>query len=307
MDAWRDLMRRVEARHGIVTYDDLLGAGASPAQVARGRDAGRLVVVHQGVFRIAGAPDTPESRAIAAIRRFDGTTWASHHTAAQLWGLRLTAPDPRIEVTRPTEVSAGRSGVRVHRSTRIPAHHVMVLRGVPVTTPSRTLFDLARSTQPVRLGRAVRRAVHTDGIPCSIASLYRVLYDLGGQGRPGTRRMRQVLDAWDEGEPETESELDEIGRALLHRIPGIRWQVAISDDQGYIRRVDGLVDDLDLVLEFDSRFHDDPAQRALDVENDRRLLRLGLLTRRYRWPDLSRRGDLTLAELERLVVASRAA
>ncbi|HEX7136153.1 MAG TPA: hypothetical protein VF228_26465, partial [Iamia sp.] len=182
-----------------------------------------------------------------------------------------------------------------------------VRNGIPLTTPSRTLFDLARTTEPNRLARAVKRAVHTDSIPCSIASLYRVLYDLGGRGRPGTRRMRQVLDEWDEGEPGTESELDEIGRALLHSVPGIRWQVEISDDEGYIRRVDGIVDPIDLVLEFDSRFHDDPAQRALDADGDRRLLRLGLLTRRYRWRDLTRRGDLTLAELERLVLLATAA
>ena len=182
-----------------------------------------------------------------------------------------------------------------------------MLRGVPVTTPSRTIFDLARSTPPARLARVVKQAVHADGIPCSIASLYRVLYDLGGQGRPGTRRMRRVLDAWDLGEPATESELDEIGRALMARIPDVRWQVEISDERGYIRRVDGLIDRIGVVLEFDSRFHDDPAQRSLDIEGDRRLLRLGLVTRRDRWADLTRRGDLTLAELERLLVAARAA
>jgi hypothetical protein len=307
MDAWRELMRRVETRHGIVTFDDLIGAGASPALVLRGRRSGRLVDVHRGVFRVAGAPDSPEARAIAALHRFDDTTWVSHHTAAQLWGLRIFAREMRIEVVRATELSAGRSCVRVHRSTRILPHHVTTLRGVPLTTPSRTIFDLARTTDPPRLARVVKQAVQTDHIPCSIASLYRVLYDLGGQGRPGTRRMRTVLDAWNEGEPATESELDEISRALMQHIPGIRWQVEISDEQGYIRRVDGIVDPIGLILEFDSRFHDDPAQRALDAENDRRLLALGLLTRRYRWLDLTRRGDITLAELERLLVTAAAA
>jgi hypothetical protein len=308
MDAWRELMERVEATHGIVTHEDLVVAGLSRSQVVRLRESRRLVTVHHGAYRIAGAPPTYESRVAAALRFVDedGQAWGSHHSASRLWTLGLTGRDQRIEILRPKLLSAARGGVLVHRSTLIPAHHVTVLRGLPVTTPSRTLFDLASNTGPARLGRAVTKAIQVHDIPCSLPSLYRVLYDLGGRGRPGTRRFRQVLDGRDLDEPPTESVLDEIGRALLRRVPGIRWQVEISDEQGDIRRVDGIVDPIDLVLEFDSIFHDDPAQRALDDENDRRLLDIGLRTRRLRWADLTRRGDLTLDEILRLV-ADRAA
>jgi hypothetical protein len=308
MEAWRTLMERVEAAHGIVTHDDLVAGGLSPHQVERLCDAGRLVRLHHGVYRIAGAPPTYEARVAAALRELgdDGGSWASHHTAARLWGLRLDGPDQRVEITRPKALSASRGGVLVHRSTLIPDHHVTRLHRLPVTTPSRTLFDLARNTGEARLGRAITRAIEQRELPCSLPSLYRVLYDLGGRGRPGTRRFRHVLDGRDLDEPPTESVLDQIGRALLRPIPGIRWQVEINDEQGYIRRVDGLIGDADLVLEFDSVFHDNPAQRALDDDGDRRLAGLGLTTRRLRWLDLTRRGDLTLAEIQRLI-ADRAA
>lgn len=308
MDGWREVIERVEATHGIVTHEDLIAAGLSPRQIIRQRDAGRLVAIHQGVYRIAGAPPTFEARVAAALRIVgeDGQAWGSHHAAARLWGLGVEGRDRRIEILRPKLLSAARGGVLVHRSTLIPPHHVTVLRGLPVTTPSRTLFDLASGTGPARLGRAVTKAIQVRDIPCSLPSLCRVLYDLGGRGRPGTRRFRQALDGRELDEPPTESVLDEIGRALLRRVPGIRWQVELSDERGYIRRVDGLIDALDLVLEFDSIFHDDPQQRALDDENDRRLLALGLRTRRYRWADLTRRGDLTLDEILQLL-ADRAA
>jgi hypothetical protein len=307
MDGWQRLIERVEATHGIVTHDDLVAAGASRRQVVRLRQSGRLVDVHHGVYRIAGAPPTYEARVAGALRLVDedGQSWASHHAASRLWGLGIHGRDQRVEILRPKLLSAARGGVLVHRSTLIPPHHVTVLRGLPVTTPSRTLFDLARSTGPAALGRGVTKAIQVRDIPCTLPSLYRVLYDLGGRGRPGTRRFRTALDGRDLEEPPSESALDDIGRALLRRVPGIRWQVEMSDEQGYIRRVDALIDALGLVLEFDSIFHDDPQQRALDDDGDRRLLALGLTTRRLRWPDLTRRGDLTLDEILRLVAAGR--
>jgi hypothetical protein len=302
MEGWRELIERVEATHGIVTHDDLLAAGASRRQIVRLRQAGRLIDIHHGVYRMAGAPPTYEARVAAALRYVDedGQSWGAFHTGSRLWGIGIHGRDQRIEILRPKLLSAARGGVLVHRSTLIPAHHVTVLRGLPVTTPSRTLFDLARSTGPTVLRRGITKALQMRDVPCSLPSLYRVLYDLGGRGRPGTRRFRAVLDEFDLGEPPLESDLDEIGRSLLRRVPGIRWQVEMSDEQGYIRRVDGLVDHIPLVVEFDSLFHDDPQQRALDDEGDRRLLALGYPTRRLRWADLTRRGDLTLDELVRM-------
>lgn len=306
MEPWRELMTRVEAAHGIVTYDELVGAGASPEQIRRLRSTGRMVPVHRGVYRVAGAPPTFEARVAAALRHLgeDGQAWAAFFTASEMWGLGLAGPDSRIEILRPNLLSAGRSGVVVHRSTSIPPHHVTTLRRLPITTASRTLMDLARSVGPRRLERAVTHALREPSIPCSLASLWLVLYDLGGRGRPGTRRLRADLERRDVAEPPSESVLDDIGRALFRPVPGIRWQVELSDERGYIRRVDGLVPEARLVIEFDSVFHDDPAQRTLDLEGDRRLRDLGLHTRRYRWLDLTRRGDVTLDELIAVVAAA---
>lgn len=300
-------MGRVEAQHGTVTYDELLMAGASPAQITRLRRSGRLVHIHRGVYRVAGAPPSFESQVRAAMRHLldDGLAWAAFFTAARLWGLGLDGPDPRIEVLRPYGTSAARAGILVRRSRLILPHHVTWRGGLPLTTPSRSLMDLARFVGLARLGRAVTGALNDDAIPCSLASLWIVLYDLGGRGRPGTRRMRTTLEGRDEDEPPSESVLDDVGRALLRVVPGIRWQVEMSDERGYIRRVDALVPAARLVIELDSRYHDDPLQRALDDDGDRRLRDMGFATRRLRWPDLTRRGDLTLAEvLDRVALAA---
>ena len=309
MERWIELMREVEARHGVVTYADLVAFGMSPSQVSRLCERGRLERLHRGTYRVTGAPRTLEAEAAGAIQQVgdDDTTWLGFFTSTRLWGVPVYGRERRIELIRPVALSAARAGIVVHRSTYVPEHHVTVLRGLPITTPSRTLFDLARIVGPKQLARGVRHAIHSDDIPCTLLSLYRVLYDLGGRGRPGTRRMRQVLDGWSADEPATESEVDEVGRALLRLVPGIEWQVEVSDERGYVRRLDGFVRSARLNIEFDSRFHDDPVQRALDDDNDRRLEAMGILTVRFRKPDLTRRGDLTVAEVLRLVGAPRAA
>lgn len=306
MERWKALMAKVEREHGIVTRDDLHAGGLSPRQVARWTDDGRLVPMAYGVFRLGGVPPSFEAEVLAAVKVFPDETWASHHTAARLWGIGVAGREPRIELTRPTLLSGQRSVARIHRSTTLGPHHLTSLRGIPVTTPARTLFDLARTTGPTRLGRAVTRATRDD--LCTVGSLYRVLFDLGGRGRPGTRRMRQVLDEKGIEYVPTESELDDIGRALLGDISGLAWQVEMSDEQGYIRRVDGLHQAARVVVEFDgAAFHEhDPEQVALDGAGDARLGAMGYRVERLRWADVTRHAEATRTRVGRLVTAAAA-
>lgn len=300
-------MKQVEERHGVVTSADLIAIGLTTGQVAHLVTSGRIERVGHGRYRIAGTPRTFAAEAAAALRDFapEGLVWLGFDTAARIWTVPVIGGADAIEVVRPYGTNGSRHGVIVHRTTLLPAHHLTTRYGLPLTSASRTLFDVGRRAGHRQLARAVRHAVYDDEIDCSIASLYQVLYDLGGRGRPGTRRMRAVLDEWHVGEPPTESVLDEIGRALLRDVPGIRWQVQISDAAGYIRRVDAVVDRAGLVIEFDGRGHDEPDQRALDLDGDRRLAALGYVVRRLRWDDVTRRGDMVHAEI--LHVVARAA
>ncbi|WCO65917.1 type IV toxin-antitoxin system AbiEi family antitoxin domain-containing protein [Iamia majanohamensis] len=299
MDPWTDLMDRAAARHGIVTYTELVAAGRSPQQIVHWCRTGFLVTVQRGVYRMGGAPDSLLARVSGAVLCFDGDAWASHHTASDVFALGVSRRDARIQVVREVALSAQRTGIQVHRSTLLPAHHLTTHQGIPITSPARTIFDLARTTGPHRLDQAIARA--TQRRLCTVAEIHRVLFDLGGRGRPGTRRLRSVLERWDAHEPATESELDQVGRALLQRVPGIEWQVPIADEQGHIRTVDGLIRATATVLEFDGAvFHDPPRAAELDVDQDRRLTALGYAVRRFRWHDLTRRDDLTLAEVHHL-------
>lgn len=294
MDTWNDLTRTAERRFGVVTRDELIASGLAERTVDAWANGGRLIPVARGVYRLAGVPPSFAAEVMAAILVFPGDTWGARHTAARLLGSPLRGSERRIKLVRPVELSAQRSIARVYRSTCLPPHHLTTVEGIPLTTASRTAFDLARTTGAVRLGRFVDWAV-IEGL-ATMGSLYRVLYDLGGRGRPGTRRMREVLDGRGLDHVPPASELEAVGMALLDGL-GFEWQVEISDERGYIRRVDGRHRQGMLVVELDGKYHDGEEQKALDAAGDRRLEALGYAVERLRWTDVARDGDLTRSRI----------
>lgn len=287
-------MKKAESRHGLLTRDDLMDADVSDASTGRLVRSGRLVDCGYGVYRVGGMPETFASQVLAAVLAVSSFCWASHHTAARLLGLERGPSRGRIELVRPTGLSAELAAARIHRSTRLPAHHLTVVDGIGCTTASRTIFDLARTTGPAHLTRLVNAGLLA-GL-CTMVSLYRVLYDLGGRGRPGTARMRQVLDALGDDHVPPESGLEEVGMALLGPL-GFAWQVVLSDEQGYIRRVDGLHRASGVIVEFDGPQHRREPQRSLDRAHDERLRQLGHEVVRLEWEDVTRRGESTRTDV----------
>jgi len=94
---------------------------------------------------------------MAAVLAYGRGTVLSHLSAAALWGL-LRQEGP-IEVS--TAAWSGRSrrpGLRLHRSTTLKRGVVTQRRGIPVTTPARTIEDLRASVSPQMVRRATRQA-----------------------------------------------------------------------------------------------------------------------------------------------------
>lgn len=294
--------RRAERQFGLVTSADLASCGVAPRQITRWLDAGRLVSHARGVFRIAGSPLTTDVRILAAVLVHGPDTWASHRTAAWLWQIEGFGRPGRVELVRPASTSNERSSALVHRSTLLLPHHRAKVGPIPVTSLSRTLFDLASQVGPKPLGRAIESGLRTSS--CSIGSLYRVAEELGGRGRPGTVAMREALAERGRDYIPTESELDVLGRAVVSTIPGIEWQVPLSDGRGYIRRVDGLHRRASVVIEWDgAAYHDTPEQRALDAAGDARLHACGYRVLRYDWDAVTLTPAEVRAEVARLVAA----
>lgn len=145
-----------EKQYGVVTRKQLLEIGLSPAAIKRRLTGGWLHPVHRGVYRVGHTAPLPYAREAAAILACGERAVGSHQCAAFLWALAPAAP-AAVDVTVPTTGRRKRHGIRIHRSSLSWAE-VTTCRGLPVTTPARTLADLSRSPSTALLERAVEDA-----------------------------------------------------------------------------------------------------------------------------------------------------
>jgi hypothetical protein len=145
MNANDAIIDEVTARqHGAAKRAQLLEAGVPPHVVDGRVRRGRLVVVHHGVYRVASQEPTIRTLAVAAglatARTCPADVAISHVGAAVLWGWPCWDPPAHLDVsgTAPRRVP----GVRVHR-VALCDDELTTIDGIPVTTPARTVLDIA--------------------------------------------------------------------------------------------------------------------------------------------------------------------
>ncbi|MGW4713561.1 hypothetical protein [Nocardia sp. NPDC004260] len=233
----------------------------------------------------------------------------SHCSAAVLHGMTTWGiPLDRVHLTR-NRINGGRLSRRVViHSARMEPDEITLVDDIRVTTPARTVLDIARSEgfeQSVALGDSALRQGLT-----STAELREHLRR--ARRRPGCRRAALVLDLLDGRSANVGVSLS---RILLHRagLPAPEVQARVfSDDEICIGRVDFLFPDLGVIGEFHGSDHLRaaprgalPTARVVTAENVRadRLRALGWVVVRWTWDDLSAPAQLT----DRLRAAIRTA
>jgi len=98
---------------------------------------------------------TVESVWMAAVLACGTSAVLSYRSAAALWGILRTART-MIEVTA-AQGRHPKPGIQLH-SDLLAADEITTLRGIPVTTPARTLLDLAAVLDRHQLERAMSEA-----------------------------------------------------------------------------------------------------------------------------------------------------
>lgn len=288
------LIRTLAARqHGVVSRAQLLAAGVSRRAVD-GRIAKRLLLpLHRGVFRV-GVVAAPREREMAACLACGPAAVLSHRSAAVLWEL-LPAMDP----PGPVEVTVrGRerrhAGIRVRRASTLRRDDVTRCDGIPVTTPDRTIRDIA-STVPFReLERAVARALSQRSTTRS--KLGRLVSR--APGRRGIPALRALLAG--EALAFTRSEAEERMLALVRRAQLPEPQVN-ARYAGY--EVDFLWRDERLVAEVDGyTFHADTTAFENDRRRDLVLVSRGMRVVRVTWRQLMTEPEVVLVRLAQALV-----
>lgn len=272
---------------GLVTAADLAAAGLTRGAVARRIASGRLRLLHRGVF-VVGPLLVPNARELAAVLSCGSTAVLSHHSAAALWGIR-PGTEGDVDVTVARQLRA-RHGIRIHRVRAFEPQDVTSRHGIPVTTPARTLLDLAGGLNRHGLARAVEEAqVHR---LVSHAGLQALL--ARSRGRRGAATLRAVLQAGHEP-AFTRSEAEAMLLALIRkaRLPTPEVNVQIG---GY--EVDFLWRTRRLVVEVDGfAYHSTRAAFERDRRKDADLQALGLRTTRLTYRQIAREPEATIARL----------
>lgn len=262
----RDLgVAQIAARqHGLVTRSQLLRAGFADRAIHHRVATGRLIRVHRAVYAVGHLPPSPHARAMAAVLASGPDAVLSHLSAAALWGLGRWH--------RPLEVTAHsrhrNQGVLVHRSRTLTRADVTRHYGIPVTTPARTLADLARVLDPRSLTRAVNDA-----------------------------RLRHLVRTEPGQTGPTRSVFEDAFLAFVHRhglpTPEVNQLVA-----GY--EVDMLWRPQRLIAELDGRaYHEDTFET--DRERDATLTAAGLRVVRVTWRRLTRQEEREAARFRALL------
>jgi hypothetical protein len=135
-------------QHGLVTRQQLLDAGLTGSAVQRWLSKGLLHRVHPGVYRLGHCAPSTEATYLAAVLAGGDNAALCGFAAAHLYGALRTAAATEITAT----VDVRLRGVIARRLAPLSAVDVRRHRGVPVTTPARTMVDLAGRASAEVLG-----------------------------------------------------------------------------------------------------------------------------------------------------------
>lgn len=269
---------RLAARqHGVVTRRQLLGAGVSRGVIDRRLRSERLRPLHRGVY-LVGPILPPLAREMAACLACGPTAVLSHRSAAAVWGFVRPGRRRAFDVSIRPGGGTRRPGIAIHRPEGVEADERTVFEGVPITTPARTLYDVARMLRPKALERAISEALACGRItPEELVAVGRRY-----AGRPGGRRLVEALG--EDGPRLTRSEAEARFLRLLRRA-GLPLPLVNRVVAGY--EVDFHWPKKGLVVEVDGfAYHGSRRSFEGDRARDADLSRSGLRVVRVTWKQL---------------------
>jgi very-short-patch-repair endonuclease len=222
----------------------------------------------------------------------------SHHSAALIHGLDLLGcgVEESVVLTRPPGTTSRKSGcpnVRLHVAA-LPAGHVVVRHGMPVTSVARTVIDLARTCSfpaGVVVADSALRARQT-----ARAELQSVL--AACPRWPGLHGARQVVAF---GDARSESVLESVSRVALRDqgLPAPELQVWVGDETEVIGRADFLWRAQRTIAEADGAIkYADPSRAMAQLERDARLREAGFEVVHFTWQEITQTPGQVAASIQ---------
>jgi very-short-patch-repair endonuclease len=234
---------------------------------------------------------------MAAVLASGSDACLSHRSAARL--LRLFSPGSEwAEVTCPSGSRTRRNGIICHQSV-IAEDEREIIDGIPVTSPFRTIFDLAAILELRELERALHEAEVQELRDRVSLPMLLERYP----GRRGAQNLRAVLGS---AEPVgiTRNDFEEAFLALIDAYglsrPRMNADLAV---RGRFCEIDALWEGQRVAVELDGRsVHGTTNRFETDRQRDRILVAEGWRTMRITWRQLQEEPDEIAADLSALLL-----
>jgi very-short-patch-repair endonuclease len=137
-----EIARIAETQRGLVHRRQLIEAQIGPDAIRHRLHVGHLHTLYPAVYVVGRPRLEPLAAATAAVMHADGAGVLSYRTFGAIWGL-VDAPELPVELTFVGRGVRSRRGLIVHRVNSLSPADVRLCKGLPGTSPARTLLDLA--------------------------------------------------------------------------------------------------------------------------------------------------------------------
>ena len=284
------ILALAEAQYGVFSRAQAIAHGLTIAALEHRVKRRSFEAMFPSVYRVPGAPRTGRQRAMAATLWLGDESAVSHLTAGTLLRLdRCKTTELDLSVLR--EVRRRVEGVRIHRVAQLPSIDRVTVDGIPCTSATRTLLDIASivddETLEVAFESARRMGLTSPGFLAKRAAA------LGT--RPGAAAIRELLSHQRPGERSLQYRLEvKTARLLRGRdLPEFERQHAVG-----IYRIDFACPELRYGVECEGfEYHGTRLQWKRDKRRTAWLERQGWRLTFVTWDDVTLEPEQTLERI----------
>jgi hypothetical protein len=295
---WRvDQLAREQ--HSIVSWDQIVRAGATPSWIYRREHEGYLTRVGPGAYRTWGVRRAFENRAMAAVLSARVPAYVSHRAAAWLHELEGVGMPGFIDITVPRHRRPRRrAGITFHESTDLDLLRPTVRNRIPVTGVARTILECCSVVDdPIRLldSALYQRLVTWE-------ELWECLLLHSVRGRRGLGRYRAILLERDTASPPQGEFARRMGRLLVAAgVPAPRYEHEVEVD-GRKYRLDLAWPERPAAVECNGDgAHGTPRNFQRDPARRNRLELAGWRVLEYTWWQMVNEPGVVVAEVRQAV------
>lgn len=293
------MVRVAALQHGRIHRRQLEAAGLGRYAIARRIRIGSLTSELPSVFSLIGARSDAIGTFMAAVLYCKGDAVLGSWSAASLWGILDATQQPRCGSETHVLLlgrNAAQPGIKVQRVSALQRQDLRWRDGIPVSSPARTLLDLAATMSELELESALSAAFRKKLVRRN--HLVDVI-ERNPQAR-GIRCLRSLLEQAGSLR-DTRSKYE---RKLLELLKAAELPLPLTNQVIDGKLVDGVWPELKLAYEFDGWiYHRDKFER--DRLRDQQMLTAGHQIFRISGRQIDHKPYALVARIAAIITARR--